>query len=142
MGNAKGSYHRDKNRYQEGSNTAEKSSQRYYDDASAHRDVNNLKEAEKADQADSLCFHSSDANKELDSSRESRKKARKQLEDNKNHIEWDGEKFVPKEMNLNRINLTKIQSKQVFEDLRIRASRTVTSICMSIKILKQRNCKT
>ena len=142
MGKIGASYGREKNQNREDGNIVEKTSIRQDSDFSAHHDENQLKEFVKVGEADSFGALSRNANKDLDSSSEGIEIARKRLEDTKNHIEWDGEKFVPKEMQLNRINLTKIRSRQVFEDLRIRASRIVTSICLPVKILPKRNRKT
>ena len=77
---------------------------------------------------------SSNGSKELDSGSHDTLKVRKLLEKNKNHIEWDGEKFVPKSMDLVRVNLGKIRSGQVFNDLKTRASHIVASICLPVNI--------
>ena len=38
----------------------------------------------------------------------------KLLHESKNYVEWDGEKFVPKQMQLSRINLCKFRDPQSF----------------------------
>jgi len=141
VGKIGASFGREKNQNREDGNTVEKTSIRQDEDSSVHHDESKLKEGVKLGEADSFGALSSNINKDIDSSSENTQKVRKQLEDNKNHIEWDGEKFVPKEMQLNRVNLTKVRSRQVFEDLRIRASRIVTSICLPVKVLPKGNCK-
>ena len=40
----------------------------------------------------------------------------KLLVESKNHVQWDGEKFVPKPMQLGKINLVKIRESQTFQD--------------------------
>ncbi len=37
-------------------------------------------------------------------------------EESKDHVQWDGEKFVPKPMQLSRINLAKFRDTQSFQD--------------------------
>ena len=78
---------------------------------------------------------SSKANKERDSGSQEIQRARKMLDDNASHIEWDGIKFVPKSMDLNRINLGRIRSSQIFNDLRTSATHVMTRIYFPINVL-------
>jgi hypothetical protein len=43
----------------------------------------------------------------------------KLLQESKNHVQWDGEKFVPKPLQLSRINLGKFRDSQSFQDLKV-----------------------
>jgi hypothetical protein len=58
----------------------------------------------------------------------------KLLQESKNHVQWDGEKFVPKPMQLSRINLSKFRDPQSFQDRNIRIRYTTAELSATIKI--------
>jgi hypothetical protein len=60
----------------------------------------------------------------------------KLLEESKNHIQWDGEKFVPKPMQLSRINLAKFRDSQTFQDRNVRVRYTNAELSAPIKIME------
>ena len=58
----------------------------------------------------------------------------KLFEESKNNVEWDGEKFTPKQLSLTKINLAKLRNAQTFRDrsVRVRYSTAVLSIPINI----------
>ncbi|XP_046637878.1 interaptin-like isoform X1 [Daphnia pulicaria] len=60
----------------------------------------------------------------------------KLLQESKNHVEWDGEKFVPKPMQLSKINLGKFRDSQSFQDRNIRVRYTTAELSAPIKIME------
>jgi hypothetical protein len=58
----------------------------------------------------------------------------KLLQESRNHVQWDGEKFVPKPMQLSRINLGKFRDSQSFQNRNIRVRYTTAELSASIKI--------
>jgi hypothetical protein len=60
----------------------------------------------------------------------------KLLQESKNHVEWDGEKFVPKPMQLSKINLGKFRDSQSFQDRNIRVRYTTAELSTPIKIME------
>jgi hypothetical protein len=46
----------------------------------------------------------------------SKEEIAKLLKESKDHVQWDGEKFVPKPMQLSRINLSKFRDSQSFQN--------------------------
>ena len=84
--------------------------------------------------SNSSVSRSSTANKELDSGSREIQTVRKLLDDNASHIEWDGIKFVPRSMDLNRINLGRIRSSQIFHNLRTSATHVISRICLPINV--------
>jgi hypothetical protein len=61
---------------------------------------------------------------------------KKLLQESRNHVEWDGEKFVPKPMQLSRINLGKFRDSQSFQDRNIRVRYTNAELSAPIKIME------
>jgi hypothetical protein len=57
----------------------------------------------------------------------------KLLQESRNHVEWDGEKFVPKPMQLSRINLGKFRDSQSFQDRNVRVRYTNAELSAPIK---------
>jgi hypothetical protein len=60
----------------------------------------------------------------------------KLLQESRNHVEWDGEKFVPKPMQLSRINLGKFRDSQSFQDRNVRVRYTTAELFAPIKFLE------
>jgi hypothetical protein len=60
----------------------------------------------------------------------------KLLEESQNHIQWDGEKFVPKPMQLSKINLDKFRDSQTFQDRNVRVRYTNAELSAPIKIME------
>jgi hypothetical protein len=58
------------------------------------------------------------------------------LQESKNHVQWDGEKFVPKPIQLSRINLAKFRDSQSFQDRTVRVRYTTAELSVPIKILE------
>jgi hypothetical protein len=60
----------------------------------------------------------------------------KLLQESRNHVQWDGEKFVPKPMQLSRINLAKFRDSQSFQDRNVRVRYTTAELSAPIKFLE------
>jgi hypothetical protein len=60
----------------------------------------------------------------------------KLLQESRNHVEWDGEKFVPKPMQLSRINLAKFRDSQSFQDRNLRVRYTSAELSAPIKFVE------
>ncbi len=58
------------------------------------------------------------------------------LQESKNHVQWDEEKFVPKPMQLSKINLGKFRDSQSFQDRNIRVRYTTAELSAPIKIME------
>ena len=58
----------------------------------------------------------------------------KHYQENKDNIQWDGEKFVPKPMTLSRINLAKLRNSQSYQDKKIRVSYTSSMLTVRLNI--------
>jgi hypothetical protein len=58
------------------------------------------------------------------------------LQESKNHVQWDGEKFVPKPMQLSRINLGKFRDSQSFQDRNVRVRYMTAELSVPIKIME------
>ena len=58
----------------------------------------------------------------------------KLFEESKKNVEWDGEKFTPKQLSLTKINLAKLRDAQTFRDrsVRVRYSTAVLSVAINI----------
>jgi hypothetical protein len=61
---------------------------------------------------------------------------KKLLQESRNHVEWDGEKFVPKPMQLSRINLAKFRDPQSFQDRNLRVRYTSAELSAPIKFVE------
>ena len=61
---------------------------------------------------------------------------KKFLQESRNHVEWNGEKFVPKPMQLSRINLAKFRDSQSFQDRNVRVRYTTAELSAPIKFLE------
>jgi hypothetical protein len=57
----------------------------------------------------------------------------KLLQESRNHVQWDGEKFVPKPMQLSRINLGKFHDSQSFQNRHVRVRYTTAELSAPIK---------
>jgi hypothetical protein len=66
----------------------------------------------------------------------SKEEMAKLLQESKNHVQWDGEKFVPKPMQLSRINLAKFRDSQSFQDRNDRVRYTTAELSAPIKIME------
>ena len=74
-----------------------------------------------------------------DSSREVellKEEVEKLLHESKNYVEWDGEKFVPKQMQLSKINLSKFRDPQSFQDRNVRVRYTSAELSAPIKFFR------
>ena len=60
----------------------------------------------------------------------------KLLQESKNHIQWDGEKFVPKPIQLSRINLDKFRDPQLFQDRKVRVRFMNAELSVPIKFVE------
>jgi hypothetical protein len=60
----------------------------------------------------------------------------KLLQESKDNVQWDGEKFVPKPMQLSRINLAKFRDSQSFQDRNVRVRYTTAELSAPIKIME------
>ncbi len=60
----------------------------------------------------------------------------KLLQESRNHVQWDEEKFVPKPMQLSRINLAKFRDPQSFQDRNIRLRYTTAELSAPMKFLE------
>jgi hypothetical protein len=58
------------------------------------------------------------------------------LKESRNHVQWDGEKFVPKPIQLSRINLAKFRDSQSFQDRNVRVRYTTAELSVPIKIME------
>jgi hypothetical protein len=61
----------------------------------------------------------------------------KLLQESRDHIQWDGEKFVPKPMQLSRINLDTFRDSQSFQDHNIRVNYTTAELSAPIKVMER-----
>jgi hypothetical protein len=66
----------------------------------------------------------------------SKEEMAKLLQESRNHVQWDGEKFVPKPMQLSRINLGKFRDSQLFQDRNVRVRYTTAELSVPIKIME------
>jgi len=57
----------------------------------------------------------------------------KLLNDAKDRVEWDGEKFVPKEMTLYSFNIAKLTDKKAFTDTNIRVSYRTSMLSIDVR---------
>jgi hypothetical protein len=61
---------------------------------------------------------------------------------NRNHVQWDGKKFVPKPIQLSRINLAKFRDDlQLFQDRNVSVRYTIADLLASIKFLEREGLK-
>jgi hypothetical protein len=60
----------------------------------------------------------------------------KLLRESRNHVQWEGEKFVPKPMQLSRINLGKFRDSQSFQDRNVRVRYTNAELSAPIKFME------
>jgi hypothetical protein len=60
----------------------------------------------------------------------------KLLQESRDNVQWDGENFVPKPMQLSRINLGKFRDSQSFQDRNIRVRYTTAELSAPIKIIE------
>jgi hypothetical protein len=58
------------------------------------------------------------------------------LKESRNHVQWDGEKFIPKAIQLTRINLEKFRDSQSFQDRNVRVRYTTAELSVPIKIME------
>jgi hypothetical protein len=61
---------------------------------------------------------------------------KKLLLESKNHIQWDGEKFIPKPMTLSKINLSKFSDSHSFQDRNVRVRYTNADLSVPIKFMQ------
>ncbi|XP_046637883.1 uncharacterized protein LOC124316156 isoform X2 [Daphnia pulicaria] len=58
------------------------------------------------------------------------------LQESRDNVQWDEEKFVPKPMQLSKINLAKFRESQSFQDRNIRLRYTTAELSAPIKIME------
>jgi hypothetical protein len=75
----------------------------------------------------------SDSSSPVDSLKE---EVEKLLHESRNHVQWDGEKFVPKPMQLGRINLGKFRDSQSFQDHKVHVRYTNAELSAPIKFME------
>jgi hypothetical protein len=61
---------------------------------------------------------------------------KKLLLESKNHIQWDGVKFIPKPMTLSKINLSKFSDSHSFQDRNVRVRYTNADLSVPIKFMQ------
>ena len=59
----------------------------------------------------------------------------KLLQESRNHVQFDGEKFVPKPLQLSRINLGQFRDPQSFQDRNVRVRYTNAELSATIKFV-------
>jgi hypothetical protein len=64
------------------------------------------------------------------------KDVEKLLKESRDNVQWDGEKFVPKPMQLSRINLDKFRDPQSFQDRNVRVRYTYAELSAPIKFVE------
>lgn len=64
------------------------------------------------------------------------KDVKKLLQECKNHVQWDGEKFVPKPTQLSKINMGKFSDSQSFQNHSVRVRYTSAELSASIKFVE------
>ena len=75
----------------------------------------------------------SDSSRPGESSKED---VEKLLQESRNQVQWDGEKFVPKPIQLGRINLDKFRDSQSFQDRNVRVRYTNAELSATIKFME------
>jgi hypothetical protein len=60
----------------------------------------------------------------------------KLIQESKNQVQWDGEKFVPKPMQLGRINLGQFRDSQSFKDHKVHVRYTNAELSAPIKFME------
>jgi hypothetical protein len=60
----------------------------------------------------------------------------KLLQESRNYVRWNGEKFVPKPMQLSKINLDKFRDSQSFQDRTVRVRYTNAELSVPIKFME------
>ncbi len=58
----------------------------------------------------------------------------KLYQESKDHVEWDGVKFVPKPMKLSRINMAKLNDRQAFQNRKVRVRYTTAVLSTAINL--------
>jgi hypothetical protein len=61
---------------------------------------------------------------------------RKLLQESRNHVQWDEEKFIPKPVQLSRINLEKFRDSQSFMNRHVRVRYTTAELSASFKMME------
>lgn len=58
----------------------------------------------------------------------------KLYQESKDHVEWDGVKFVPKPMKLSRVNMAKFNDRQAFQNRKVRVRYTTAVLSTAINL--------
>jgi hypothetical protein len=66
----------------------------------------------------------------------SKEEIAKLIQESRDNVEWDGEKFVPKPMQLSRINLGQFRDSQSFQNKNVRVRYTTAELSAPIKFLE------
>jgi len=64
---------------------------------------------------------------------ETKESLNKFLNEVKDRVEWDGVKFLPKQMELYEVNIARLKKKQAFEDTDIRISFTTSMLTIDVR---------
>jgi len=64
---------------------------------------------------------------------ENKETIEKLLNESKDRVEWDGLKFVPKQMELYAINIARLKNTQVFKETNIRVSYTTSMLTIDVR---------
>ncbi|XP_046456215.1 uncharacterized protein LOC124203584 [Daphnia pulex] len=65
-----------------------------------------------------------------------KEEVKKLLQESRDHVQWDEEKFGPKTMQLSRINLDKFRDSQSFQDRNVRVRYTTAELSAPIKFIE------
>jgi hypothetical protein len=60
-------------------------------------------------------------------------------QESKDHVEWDGQKFVAKQLKLNKINLARLRDKQFFKDKTVSVRYSTAFLISSIYFVQNTN---
>ncbi len=61
----------------------------------------------------------------------------KLLKENSSHVEWNGEKFIPKPMALSRVNLSTFRNRQDFKDIKTTVSYNMATLTAALKTITE-----
>jgi len=57
--------------------------------------------------------------------------------ENRNKVEWNGNKFIPKSMSLSKINLSKIRSSDGYNELKTKVTYSMAILTMTINVIEE-----
>lgn len=56
------------------------------------------------------------------------------IKEAKETVMWEGERFVPKQMNLSRVNLAKLKNSKVFQERNVKVAYSTTTLSMNVNV--------